>query len=132
MDKEQFVKTLTDRIIDHEARPLSTILMFMDNKNQLKNADGTKDKRYHARANAQAGQIFDYPTALGLSFGREIFDLTRKNTKSKPKNATFKSVWDDSRNDWEADSYGLMRGLLNPLSDVDSILDYNYLDGLNY
>ena len=132
MDKDSFVKMLTDRIIDHEASPLSTALMFWNNKKALdKTGDWTKDKRFHARANAQAGQIFDPATALGISLGREVWDLIRKN-KSKPQNATRQSIWDDSKNDWEADSYGLMRGLLNPFSNVDDILDYKYLDSLNY
>jgi len=132
MDKEQFLKTLSDRILGYESRPLSAALMFWNNKNELRNLhDGTKDKRYHAKANTQAGQIYDIPTALGISAGREIFDLLRKNTTSKPKNSNFKSVWEDSKNDWEADSYGLMQGILHPFSDVDKILDYDYLDSLN-
>ena len=133
MEKEEFKKALAYRILGYEARPLSTALMFLDNKYKLKEAkDGTQDKFYHARANAQAGQIYDIPTALAISYGREIWDLIRKNTTSKPRGAIFKSIWEDSKKDIEADNYGLMQGLLHPFSDVDSILDKKWLYNLNH
>lgn len=123
---------LLERIIDHEARPFSTALMFLNNKKELnKTGDWRNDKKYHARANAQAGQIYDPEGALGISFGREIWDLIRKNTWDRTPNTTFKDVWDDSKKDWEADSYGWMQGILHPLSDVDNTLDYQYLWNLN-
>ena len=132
MDKDKFVQMLMGRIMDYEARPLSTALMFWNNKNELQNAkDGTQDKKYHARANAQAGQIYDIPTAQGISLGREIWDLIRKNTWDKKENTTFKDVWNDSKKDWEADSYGLMQGILHPFSNVDNILDVEWLKKLN-
>ena len=125
-------ETISRRILGHEARPLSTLFMFLSNKRKLdEGKDWTKDKRFHARANAQAGQIYDPETALTLSFGRELWDILRKNTWAKKKNITFQDVLNDSRKDWEADSYGWMNGVLHPLKDVDNTLDYEYLDSLN-
>lgn len=133
MSIKNFVDILTDRTTKFNARPLSTVLMFLNNKQALKDAqDGTQDKRFHARANAQAGQIFDIPTALGLSLGREAWDILRKNTWNKQENLTPRDILNDSKRDIQADLYGLKQGLRHPFSNVDSILDYNYLDSLNH
>lgn len=49
--------------------------------------------------------------------------------KTKP-NTLFKSIYNDSKNDIEADNYGLMKGLLHPFSD-DKVLDRNSLKKFN-
>ena len=133
MDKEKFVKMLTDRILDYEARPLSTAFMFLKNKDELEQKhDGTQDKYHHAKANAQAGQIYDVPTALVISYGRELWDILRKNTWDKAKGVTFKDVWNDSKKDIEADNYGLMQGMFHPFSDSNEILDKEWLRKLSH
>ena len=106
--------------------------MFANNKQELKNSkDGSNDKYYHAKSNAQAGQINDIGTANALSYGRELWDLIRKNTWDKTEGTTFKDVWNDSRRDIEADNYGLMQGFTHPFSNVDNILDKSWLKNLN-
>ena len=113
------------------AEPLSTLYNFLQNKEELKSAkNGTRDKEFHAKANCESAQYGGTPTALGLSFGREIWDILRKNTWDK-SNMTFGEIWNDSQRDWETDSYGLMQGLLNPLKNCDDILDKEYLRSLN-
>jgi hypothetical protein len=124
---------LLERVIDYNTRPLSTTFLFLGNKQRLKNVkDGTQDKIFHARANAQAGQIYDIPTAMGLSLGREAWDLLRKNTWERKPETKFLDTVNDSTRDLQADFYGLGKGILNPFSNVDNILDYEYLDRLNH
>lgn len=122
---------IAERILAHEAAPLSTMYVFLNNKNESAKTGGHDDKFYHARANAQAGQYFDPYTAIMLSNAREFWDILRKNTWDKARDTTFKNVWDDSKRDMEADNYGLMQGMFHPFSNVDEILDREWLDNLN-
>lgn len=132
MDKEKIIKTITERLLEKEASPLSTALMYRRNKQNLKNSGNSiDDKFYHARANFQAGQMYDISTALFLNYGREIWDLLRKNTWDKVQGRTFKDTLKDSKRDIEADNYGLMQGILHPFSNANDILDRSLLRNLN-
>ena len=124
---------LSSILIYQKIRPLSTMLVFMDNQTQLiENTEPEKeDTYYHARANAQAGQHFDILSAISLSIGREVWDIVRKNTWQKGIEGSFENVLDDSLRDLQADVYGLAQGLSHPFEDVDSILDKELLRKIN-
>ena len=131
MNEEQ-KKLFAERLLDYEARPLSTIRYYFENKQALKDSNDWKnDKLYHARANAQAGQIQDVNTALLIDLAREGWDNLRKNTWDKEEGTTPKSIFKDSIKDMKANMYGLQQGLSQPFKNVDNILDKSYLRGLN-
>lgn len=98
-----------------EPNPLNTMYGFLKNyniMNRLPNIDG-KDKYFHADANANAGQNFDINTALGLSVGKEIFDMLKKNIFHK-NGLSFMDNLKDSYRDIKADMYGLEQGIAYP------------------
>lgn len=132
MAENNLFNLIMGRINDNIASPLSTMLIYYNNAQKLKDKDNkTPDKVVHADANCQAAQYYDIPTILKLSYGREVWDLLRKNTWDKKSGTSFKDVWEDSKRDIEADNHGFMQGVLHPLSNCNDILDQNYLRNLN-
>lgn len=132
MAENNLFNLIMGRVNDSLASPLSTGLLYFNNLQKTKNPNNKKsDKELHSDANCQAAQYYDIPTILKLSYGREAWDLLRKNTWDKKQGTTFKDVWNDSKRDIEADNYGFIQGFLHPLSNCDNILDKNYLRNLN-
>lgn len=123
---------LTERILNYEAKPLSTIKTFYTNYKNMQNDKShiNSDKFYHAKANCEAGQFYDPINALILDFAKELNDLIQKNI-FKRNGLTFEQNMQDSANDIQADYYGLTRGLLNPFLNCEKELDRGFLNGLN-
>lgn len=72
-----------------------------------------KDKYFHAKANFNAGQHFDFAPAITLSVLKEVCDVPYK-TWINPNGLGFRTNFNDSIEDLEADFYGLAQGALNP------------------
>ena len=129
------VNNLFDKIMgkvqENLSEPYNTLFNFYNNYNNLKQSEGKNfDKKAHALANCQSAQCLGVPTTFAIDYGRELWDILRKNTWDK-SNMSFKDTIEDSKRDLEADNYGFMQGLLHPFADCNQILDINYLRGLN-
>lgn len=132
-ENSKLFNLLMERIQQKEAAPISSLYNFLDNFYALKyKKDNDSDKVHHAKANCQTGQYYDAPTALSIDYGRELWDIIRKNTWDKRQGIGFKKVLQDSKNDIDADNYGFMQGLLHPFANCDDVLDKRWLDNLNY
>lgn len=122
---------LMDRVLSNMSEPYNSIYVFKKNSDKLNSKNNKlSDKEAHALANCQVGQYYGVPMALGLSFGKEGYDILRKNTWQKSE-LTPKQILDDSNKDIQADYYGLMQGMLNPFGNCEEILDRKYLRDLN-
>ena len=119
------------KVQENLSEPYATLTNFHKNYNNLKQAKGKiSDKEAHALANCQSAQCQGFPTVFALDYGREFWDVLRKNTWDKG-NMSFRDTIKDSKRDLEANNYGLLQGLLHPFADCNNILDRNYLRGLN-
>lgn len=113
-------------------RPAVTSLLFVKNYNDMNNAgkyEG-KDKYFHAKANCQAGHLYDLPTALALDYGKEAFDIAKKNGFA-PNGLPLSDNLLDSVQDLGADGYGFLQGVLHPFTDCKILLKDLRPSGLN-
>lgn len=132
MSENQLFDTLMGRINDKLAAPVSTLYNFFSSYMNGHNPNSQmSDKENHAYANCKSAQYYDVAPTMMLDYGREAWDMLRKNTWDKRPNTTLKDVVKDSNRDIEADNYGFMQGLLNPLGDCNQLLDREYLRNLN-
>ena len=133
MAENQLYEKIMGLALNDMAKPYSTLFNFIENKNNMDNANlEGGDKYFHANANCQSGQYGDMGTALILSIGKEIKDIKEKNWGKTKNNYTLIENLLDSRQDFEADNYGLLQGILNPLGDCRFLLDQYRPKGLDY
>lgn len=119
------------KVQENMAEPYTTFSNFYNNYKALKDSKGKiSDKEAHAMANCQSAQYGGIPTTFTIDYGREGWDILRKNTWDKG-NMSFQDAIRDSKRDLEADNYGFMQGLLHPFDNCNTLLDKNYLRNLN-
>jgi hypothetical protein len=76
MAENQLYEKIMGLALNDMAKPYSTLFNFIENKNNMDNANFEGgDKYFHANANCQSGQYGDMGTALILSIGKEIKDI---------------------------------------------------------
>lgn len=119
------------KVQENMAEPYTTLLNFYSSFKNLKDPKSTiSDKEAHALPNCQSAQYGGIPTTFAIDYGREGWDILRKNTWDKG-NMSFKDTIRDSQRDLEADNYGFMQGWLHPFDDCNKLLDKKYLRDLN-
>ncbi len=101
---EDIMENITN--LTNESRQVYQI--FWENKREMEEARDGMDKYYHAKANctaAELGFIHKFWTGL-LSLGKEAYDYYKKVFKL---HMDFKEVFNDCRQDLQADWYGIQK-----------------------
>ena len=133
MAENKLFQQIMGLALNDMAKPYSTLFNFIENKNNMDNLGIVGgDKYFHANANCQSGQYGDLGTALTLSIGKELKDIKEKNWGKTKNNHTLSENLLDSRQDFEADNYGLLQGVLNPLGNCRELLEIYRPNGLDY
>ena len=104
---------------------LGTIAGFAKNYIDMQNTPQmyNKDKYLHAKANFNTGRHYDFPTAMMLDIGRELYDIPAKTWGKKKNGRTLQDNVYDSLEDLYADFYGLGKGALHPFGNPQVLLD---------
>lgn len=107
-----------------------TVGIFYKNYDDMKKANTIGgDKYFHAKANCQAAQKGDILNANNISIMREFTDAIYNNPVRK--NLSLNDNLSDCLDDLNVDYYGIMQGLLHPLSDCKNLVKKYRPNGLN-